>query len=436
MNMQFCVKIGDCMKNIKNAAVVVQNFIQYESFVGAIDIMIKQKIDVTIFVPIEKNDPGFKNMFDTTYDYLKNNTNYKIKREYEPTEYFDLLFMVAPIYQYLDLKRKYTIKYMYGYTTKPWYSASPHVNNVFDIILTYGESESFLKAYSELYPIGNIKYLNFKKNKNHKENEKKNLLYLPTYGEDTNIEKVVSSLNKIKKKYNLSIKAHHGTNYLENAVERNRKKLIEDNFDNIYTSEDSILELLKDADVVISDNSGAIWDAVCSGTPVVISNYDLKEKDYQGFVAEHYKAIKNKDILVINEQTNIDEVLEQSLSIEMRKKQRNLFKKLFICDNENSGKYFDNFLHDLDNNKIYSYEEYCIQQRKKEYIRDLINEKEKLTIENNDLKYRCNELSRELDNEQKKYDNFENDIYNSTSWKITKPIRKLKMILLSAKKER
>ena len=422
------------MKNIKTAAVVIQNYIQFESFVNAIDIMIKNKIDVTILVPIEKNDLGFKNMFDSTFEYLKNHTKYQIRRKYTADDYFDLLFMVAPIPQYLELKRKFTIKYMYGYTTKPWYSASPEINNVFDIILTYGNTESFLSAYGKVYPIGNIKYLNFQKKSNAK--KKPTLLYLPTYGDDTCIEKIVPELLKIKDKFTLSIKAHHGTNYLINDVENNRRKLIEKNFDNIYNSEVSLLELLKDTDIVISDNSGAIWDAVCSKTPVAIANNNLKEKDYHGFIAEHYKAIKNKDILAINDKTDIKDIITQTLSEEIRNKQNNLFKKLFICENDETENYFQNFLYDLDNNNIYTDEEYYIQQIKKNYINCLNNEVYKLNKDITSISENYQQLFEQFNNFLNEYDKFKKDIYNSTSWKITTPMRKIKMLLLNFKKKR
>ena len=49
--------------------------------------------------------------------------------------------------------------------------------------------------------------------------EKKTLLYLPTYGENGTINDVLPVINKIKDKYKLVIKWHHGTDYLKEEKE-------------------------------------------------------------------------------------------------------------------------------------------------------------------------------------------------------------------------
>ena len=407
------------MKNIKSVAVVIQNYIQYESFYFAINLMIKKGIDVDIFVPEEKNDVGFKNMYDKTYNYLKKLNNYNIKRKYKENDFYDALFMVAPVYQFLDLKRKYTIKYMYGFVTKPNYSCSLEVNNIFDIILTYGKSDAFLNNYAITYPIGNVKYVDFEKDKSRK-NNKKNLLYLPTYGGDTNIADITKELIKLKKSYNLLIKAHHGTNYLNNVEEEKRRKLIEQNFDKIYSTEYSLGKLLKKADIVISDNSGAIWDAICTEVPVLISTENMQVLKYGNYIPQHYRAIENKDILEFNKTNDLASKIEETLNIKQIEKQIRLKNKIFCCENKDSIKLFEKFLEELDNGLV-SEDYYKIHQNYKKEVEELL--KNRFLLRNELLK-----------NERFKKENLllENQIkqcYNSTSWKITKPMRAIKTLI-------
>ena len=409
------------MRSLKSAAVVLQNYIQYESFVNAIDIMIENNIETTILVPIEKNDLGFQNMFDTIYNYLKDNTNYNIKRTCEEDEYYDMLFMPYPIEQFLNIRRTYTIKYMYSLVTKPWHSLSPNSNNIFDVILTYGMTETPLKTYANVFPIGNIKYLKFEKD--NKKNDKINLLYLPTYGEDSDMETIIPRIAKLKNRYHLAIKAHHGTNYLTNNEETNRRQLIENNFDTIYSSEDSLLKLLADTDIVIADNeSGAIWDAICTKVPVIICDYNLVEKDYNGYVAEHYKAIKKQEILVIDKDNDIEKIIEKTLTKGQKNKQEQLFKRIFYCENKETNQRFLKFLSDLDNKKIITDDELFIHQTNKEYIENLKNE----------IKYYIEIVNKkELEKEQliAEFNEFKNSVYNSNSWKITKPLRSIKQLI-------
>lgn len=146
---------------IKRVAVVFQNNIQFESFINAVDIMINRGIIVDLFVPITYSNDGFNIMFDEFFKKISK-SKYNIYRE--PTDFcYDILFETYYIEQYKNLKRKYTIKYMYGLTTKPEYSLSLNINYIFDAFLCYGDMDSIcLQNYGKTFTIGNIKYLNSK----------------------------------------------------------------------------------------------------------------------------------------------------------------------------------------------------------------------------------------------------------------------------------
>src|SRR5699024_982757 len=114
--------------------------------------------------------------------------------------------------------------------------------------------------------IGNLKYVDFKRKRKRK-TDKLTILYLPTYAEYSSIEIIGPELKKLEKYYNIIIKPHHGTEYLKNEIEQNRMKFLRNNFQNIYSSTDSLLDLLNECDVVITDQSGAVFDAICTKKP-------------------------------------------------------------------------------------------------------------------------------------------------------------------------
>ena len=95
-------------------------------------------------------------------------------------------------------------------------------------------------------------------------NEKKNILYVPTFrkGEKTSISEIINSVNK--EKYNLIIRLH---------------PLEKTNVDNNYVidSKYNTFELLKIADYVITDYSAIAFEATVLNKPIFFYLYDLNK---------------------------------------------------------------------------------------------------------------------------------------------------------------
>jgi len=414
---------------IRSAAVTFQNRIQYDSFINAIDIMIERGIKVDIYIPIEKYDKGFSRMFEEFYEMI-DKKKYNIYREMTDYEY-DILFIPYPIWEFSKLKRKYTIKYMYGLTTKPKFSLSPRINNIFDGFLCYGNQDAeCLSNYGICFQIGNIKYLNTKISKR---NElKKTILYLPTYGKESSIDNLIKYLKKLKDQYEIIIKPHHCTEYLENKLEKTRMKNLKNNFENIYSSKAKLEDLIDKCDLIISDMSGAIFDGICLKKPVIIY-YNEEDENYGDYVSLPVQIAKNNFILSINN-NNLKE-LEQKIKIgltkEQIKTQNQAYKKLFCCEiNETKEKFMD-FLNAMEDD-IIKENYYLIHQNVKKEFADLYSANETLNISNEELKKSKSILEETIKKLENQNQDLENQIYNlhhSTSWKITKPIRFLKDIV-------
>ena len=133
--------------------------------------------------------------------------------------------------------------------------------------------------------------------KNH--SDKPVLLYLPTYGEDSNLAKLDELLSALKVDYTLWVKFHHGSSYLDKLTieQLNGKDVL------IIDSTLNTLEAIDNADVVLADVSGAIADAVSLRKPVVIFDTHQKySKDaLLGFLLSHELSWRAENVSQILE---------------------------------------------------------------------------------------------------------------------------------------
>lgn len=96
--------------------------------------------------------------------------------------------------------------------------------------------------------------------------EKKTVLYAPTWGELSSYSSFADAVLALADEFNVILKVHHIT-------ERGGEKPMEPvrgKFGVIHGALDDIVELLTQADVLISDYSGAIFDAVYCQVPIVL----------------------------------------------------------------------------------------------------------------------------------------------------------------------
>lgn len=180
-------------------------------------------------------------------------------------------------------RNKKKVRVMYGHS-KDAYNFGPWTR-FFDVALAYGPySHKYLKMFTKSIIVGNPKFDDWfsgqvatekiegvvkKLDKN-----KKTILYLPTHGELSSLELVVKAIPELAKKYNLIVKPHHLTSYLSSETNhpsilntmRSMGAVMVDDFADI-------LPLLKISDIVLLDNSGAIFDAVLAEKPLVLLDF-------------------------------------------------------------------------------------------------------------------------------------------------------------------
>lgn len=192
----------------KRIAIVLHNLILFEQIKSIYD-HYQDMIDLYV------NDysdeyPLWRKMSQDTYQFLKENNYKPIWLKEKSKKKYDILLMALVYPNAPDAK--YKIRYNYS-LAKEKINYAVH-NILFDYILCYGPRDiSFLEAYSKTIGVGAIKFSSFHKKKNN--DEKKTILYLPTYGEYSSIESLVEPLAKLSSKYNIIVKVHHGTAFLE-----------------------------------------------------------------------------------------------------------------------------------------------------------------------------------------------------------------------------
>jgi CDP-glycerol glycerophosphotransferase (TagB/SpsB family) len=151
-----------------------------------------------------------------------------------------------------------------------------------DLNLVYGQySFDRISPYSPCVKVGNPRFdrwfegqleqTKIDKVRAHLDPGKKTILYLPTWGDLSSLTDFGDAVAGLGKSYNVIAKVHHNTD----SIELSRKMtLTESGVQDIFGASDDLLVLLHEADLVLSDYSGAIFDAINVGKPVILLQKD------------------------------------------------------------------------------------------------------------------------------------------------------------------
>lgn len=258
------------------------------------------------------------------------------------------LCIVSPYYfQQLSLISVYNVRMVYGagYGLEKESFNFSYWNVFYDTVLNYGNYDyDRINIYNSGVIVGNPKFdkwynnefdINLIKKELEIDFSKKTLLYAPTYGSHSSIDEWFEKLIKIQDNYNIIIKLHHGTAYL--CSESSRRDKIFSNFSIIRDDTTNTLELLKVADLVLTDTSGLIFDSLLAKKKTVILNtrkssqYKIinKEAKYLREIVSSWDS--DCDILI-----NINQILKESNSENPNMEQ--LLCNLFSFRDGNSSK--------------------------------------------------------------------------------------------------
>lgn len=317
-------------KKPQSVAIIIENMVQFLSIKHGIEDLVSNNIEVDLFVPQAGSDEtGFREMFNSTSKHLIS-AGYEVKRTNTKKEY-NVLLEPYPVYRF-ELNFDYRIKYNYSLiTAKPNPAFLPQNNIVYDAIFCNSKySADYLDVYTKTHIIKPPKYRGFNQNSVKKVRaraEKPRLLYLPTYGHVEDDKKSFKAIYELKKYYSIVIKSHHGTRHLKNESDRLLRQ--KDLADEIYDENTELVDLLKSVDVVLSDNSGAIFDAIYSGVPVAIYASDDNLGQLRGVDTLQHTLVVEGVIPYTNDPDGLLSIIEQAISEGCRRKQAKTRKDLF-----------------------------------------------------------------------------------------------------------
>jgi hypothetical protein len=154
-----------------------------------------------------------------------------------------------------------------------------------DLILAFGDRDQKLFSFfTESKIVGNPKFDDWFNNELDYEsikeiipkisNNKKTILYLPTHSDLSSLGSLIDELKVISNLYNVIVKMHYFTirEEPEKMRDLSNEKII------ILQDDCDLLPLLKVSDVVLSDNSSAIFDAILADKPLVVTDF-ISKKD-------------------------------------------------------------------------------------------------------------------------------------------------------------
>lgn len=187
---------------------------------------------------------------------------------------------------------------------------------MFDLILAAGSRDNVLYSYytrSEI--VGSPKFDDWFNNtldsvtiqniQSRLDSRKKTILHLPTHSDLAETHSINDDIGALTKTYNVITKLHYNTvrDHPHLAEELSKKNII------VFKDETDLLCLLKLADLVLADNSSAIFDAILADKPILLSYFTTE--DYLDNV--HRTGLPNK-----KRSSGKSQVLTYSQSIEQQ----------------------------------------------------------------------------------------------------------------------
>lgn len=186
-----------------------------------------------------------------------------------------------------------------------------------DLNLVYGSySDGKISPFSPCVQVGNPRFDNWFAQEQQNvdieqlEPEKRTVLYLPTWSNTSSISTFNNAVQSLSKTYNIIVKMHHLTDIFE---KKKRQLLTSSKQVHSFGAGDDLLELMEQADVVLSDYSGAIFDAINVGKPVILlqSKADkLDQTDRFGYESIEYKR-RDEIGIVVDDPNNLASAIAQ-----------------------------------------------------------------------------------------------------------------------------
>lgn len=331
------------MKQSKDVLFFVETESQYES-IKPLLVHVKEKSSISfdIAVPSSHQTPT-EEIFDSTASVLAND-GFKVVRGADEvilpkdvinTHYKVLLSAYMYDWHYDNLSITYRIMFPYAsyYFNKPNWTLSRFISNDYmaDALISHATgTKQVTDIFTKTYVLPSLKLMSFKKNVN--KSKKPVILFAPTYNETDVSSSFIDAIDLIKKKYALSVRIHRR----DSSKDSKGLNELYEKADKIYNTEKhSLVSNLEEVDLVISDNSAVLFDAISCGIQVAVFCRDPNLFKYREINTMQYELIKSRDILWAKEPEKIPQLIDKSLRTDMIIKQKKMKDRLFEYETGN-----------------------------------------------------------------------------------------------------
>lgn len=378
-------------------AFLLHNLTLFETILPLLTRLDEEKITYDLIVPEIETSDNWGNMSRDTYLYITK-LGYRARfLNNNPQINYKIAFYPYLPY-YFEVNSCYKVRYQYGMAKPEWnldvWSAK------FDLIFCNSiYDEAFLKGYTSTLLTGFLKYGNISENHQRKIHKKPYLLYLPTYGDESSINELADHLKNLRKDFHIVTKLHHGTSYLE----ADRKELAGSFSDEVYDHFTPLVELMREADVILSDSSGAIFEGLITKVPVVVFRWSLP-LPFEGLPSLEELVIADELVKCVSNPTLLRNILLEA-SQGYDQSQLDKIKEIFPVIGNETLDICMSQIYKLLNDDI-DIHKYSIHRRLVRYIEELEHSKERLhaTLENN------NQLKVDLEEKYKENSELYRDI--------------------------
>ncbi|MCY9872348.1 CDP-glycerol glycerophosphotransferase family protein [Vibrio barjaei] len=200
-----------------------------------------------------------------------------------------------------------------------------------DVIFTYGTyTKNHLETYAPCFSIGHPKFLRNGLKKNSVNSQRPKIVYAPTHGELTSAHYFLDSVVNLSKTYDVTIKLHHNL-ILNSTLDDELLELA-----NPYLSTKNLEDLISESDIVISDFSGAIFDAIYLSKKVVLTRPNLDGKFVENKINnESLEVAKTPEIgPVVSNPDNLGNIIDNVFTNKIDFSERNMKLRKDLFTNE------------------------------------------------------------------------------------------------------
>lgn len=364
------------MKNKKDIVVVIESPVQFFAVKSSIDKLIELGVTVDIVVPklagYKAITVAARNILDE-YSYSYQHTK-KLNTEYK------IILSAYPVTGFLSVKVKYRIRYAYSIlTAKPNPTLLPEYKLYFDAIIVHSSKElEQMSAYAQTFSVSPMKYDGFVKNKPQRTNNQKPiLLYMPTYGDISSADLAGAMIRELKKDFHVICRIHAATAHKIGTEEAKRLAVITEVADEVCDDMTPVMKWMEIADVVLSDNSGSIYEALYTKTPVAVFAKDIMSRKFGIIVPLHVQLIEEGVIPYSRQLRDLRGIVNKAMTSNVQKKQRAARETHLNITGDGVNNFVD---------IIYTYLHDEVDQERWWLHQNLADEYNKLRIENYDIK--------------------------------------------------